>query len=123
VSRRRRLIALLILLVFVTGSGYVGWRLSRIAPIGTAYAAKILCSEVFVAGRAPEPVIAEDVQADNIWLLRLVHARVDSARQQASATFLGLARREAQFRPGLGCTLALGSRPVPAPRSVPPALV
>ncbi len=124
-SRRLRRLLLLLLLVLVVGSVYGGWRLSRIAPIGSAYAAKMLCSWVFVSGREARSVIAEDILADNNWLLRLVHTRVDADSQRTSATFLGFARRDAQFRPGLGCTLALGTRIEAAPqleaRAVEPA--
>jgi CubicO group peptidase (beta-lactamase class C family) len=88
---------------------YGGWMLARLAPIGSAYAAKMLCSGVFVSGREPASVIAEDILADNTALLRLVQVEADRARQRTSATFLGFARREAQFRPALGCTLAIGT--------------
>jgi hypothetical protein len=115
VSRRQRRLLLLFLLVLVAGSLYGGWRLSRLAPIGSAYAAKMLCSWVFVSGREPASVIAEDILADNTWLLRLVNTQVDADRRRTSATFLGFARRDAQHRPGLGCTLALGARIEAAP--------
>jgi CubicO group peptidase (beta-lactamase class C family) len=85
------------------------YHLSRIAPIGTAYAAKTLCSGVFVSGRNPQAVIDEDIMAGVHPLLRFVAPTVDRARQRASAQFLGFAQRDAQYRPGLGCTLALGT--------------
>jgi CubicO group peptidase (beta-lactamase class C family) len=68
----------------------------------------MLCSGVFVSGRSAQSVIDEDIMAGVHPLLRLVHASVDETRQRAHATFLGMASREAQFRPGLGCTLAIG---------------
>src|SRR5262249_6798053 len=68
-----------------------------------------LCSGVFVTGRSVEEVIREDVVADNHPLLRVVSMSVDATRRLATARFLGLARRTAVYRPGLGCTLALGS--------------
>lgn len=114
-SPRLRRPILLVLLLLVAVSAYGGWKLSRLAPIGSAYAAKILCSAVFVAGRQPESVIAEDIIADNTWLLRLVRAQIDPENRRASATFLGFARRDAQFRPGLGCTLAIGTPVSPGP--------
>jgi CubicO group peptidase (beta-lactamase class C family) len=115
VSPRLRRLLLLVLLLLVAASAYGGWRLARLAPIGSAYAAKTLCSGVFVAGRRANVVIAEDVLADNTWLLHLVHPEVDLKNQRASATFLGFAPRLAQFRPGLGCTLAIGAPLPPEP--------
>ena len=120
VSSRLRRTLLLFLVVLVAASVYGGWTLSRLAPIGSAYAAKMLCSGVFVSGRQPSAVIAEDIQADNTWLLRLVRVRADAQNRRTSATFLGFARREAQFRPGLGCTLAITPIPLVADPAVSP---
>ena len=99
---------LAIALLLATGLGYGAYLLSRLVPIGTAYAAKTLCSGVFVTGRPAEAVIREDVVADNHPLLRVVSMSVDATRGLANARFLGLALRTAVYRPGLGCTLALG---------------
>jgi CubicO group peptidase (beta-lactamase class C family) len=96
-------------LVAVTAAGFAGWLVSRMAPIGAAYAAKTLCSGVFVSGRAAEAVVREDILADNHPLLRLILPSLDEGGHKASATFLGMARRDAVFRPGLGCTLVIGS--------------
>ena len=97
-----------LVVVAVLALAIAGWHLARIAPIGTAYAAKTLCSGVFVSGREPQPVIDEDIMAEVHPLLRLVTPQLDRDRQRASARFLGFAAREAQYRPGLGCTLAIG---------------
>ena len=87
---------------------YGGWTLSRLAPVGTGYVAKMLCSGVFVSGRPASSILEEDVRADSHPLLGLVSASVDDERRRSSASFLGMATRVAQYRPGLGCTLALG---------------
>jgi CubicO group peptidase (beta-lactamase class C family) len=84
-----------------------GWILVQLAPIGNAYAAKTLCSGVFLAGRPAHAVIQEDILADNHPLLQLVTPSLDAQPRRASATFFGLAERVAQFRPGFGCTLTL----------------
>jgi CubicO group peptidase (beta-lactamase class C family) len=103
-------IAILVACALGTGAlGYGAYLLARLAPIGTAYAAKTLCSGVFVSHRAAEDVIREDIRADNHPLLVVIRPWVEASAQQASATFFGLARRDALFRPGLGCTLALGT--------------
>ena len=108
VPRFRRL-ALAVAFFLCIGIVAATYHLSRIAPIGTAYAAKTLCSGVFVSGRDPQAVIDEDIMGGVDPLLRLVAPAVDRARQRASARFLGFAQRDAQYRPGLGCTLALGT--------------
>jgi len=56
-------------------------------------------------------VIREDIIADNHPLIRFISANIDRERNVASASFLGMMRREAAFRPGLGCTLAIGVSP------------
>jgi hypothetical protein len=48
--------------------------------IGAAYAAKIVCSNVFLADRDPAEVLRDDVQAPGIWLLSLVRVSVDRPR-------------------------------------------
>jgi hypothetical protein len=95
--------------LLTTGFGYCAYLLSQMAPIGTAYAAKTLCSWVFVSGRQTGEVIREDIVADNHPLLRLALPTVDTNRRIATATFLGLARRDAEYHPGLGCTLSIGA--------------
>jgi CubicO group peptidase (beta-lactamase class C family) len=87
---------------------YGGWTFSRLAPVGTGYVAKALCSGVFVSGRPARSILEEDVRADSHALLGLVSASVDRERGRTSASLLGMAKRVAQYRPGLGCTLALG---------------
>jgi CubicO group peptidase (beta-lactamase class C family) len=110
--RPSRRIALAFLLFSVSAAlVYASWSLTRLVPIGTAYAAKTLCSGVFLSGRPARSVIEEDILADNHPLLRLVTPSLDAQRRRASATFLGAAERVAQFRPGFGCTLALGVEP------------
>lgn len=95
-------------LALVAAIGYAGYMLSRLAPIATGYAAKALCSGVFVSGRPASSVIDVDIMAGVHPLLKLVRPSVDPEHHRARATFVGFAAREADFRPGLGCTLALG---------------
>jgi CubicO group peptidase (beta-lactamase class C family) len=96
-----------VFLLVLTGFG-VGWFFWGIAPIGSAYTAKRVCSEVFVAGRDPEEIFAVDVLADNNPLLPLTSYEVDREQKRISATLLGTNERVAVYRDHLGCTLALG---------------
>jgi hypothetical protein len=82
---------------------YVGYQL---ASIGTAYSARILCSGVFVSHRSPESILATDLGADALAVLRRVVAtQVDPVNRQVSAHTLGFARRVATYREGFGCAL------------------
>ena len=81
----------------------------RVAQVGTGFAAKSVCSGVFVSGRAPEAVITEDLAAYRNPVVDLVRVEVDRARGVATARLLGLAERQAVHREGLGCTLAIGA--------------
>ncbi len=77
--------------------------LRPIAPIATGYAAKTICSGVFVSGRAPEDV--EGDLPDNP-LVPLLRTSVDRDEGSVRATLLGAAASTAWFTEGLGCTLA-----------------
>lgn len=111
ISRPVKFALLGLAVLLATAIGYGVYLLARLAPIGTAYAAKMLCSGVFVGGRPADEVIHEDIVADNHPLLRLVQPSLDVTRQLATATFLGMARRDAQYRRGLGCTIVIGTSP------------
>ncbi len=75
----------------------------KIAPIGSAYKAKRICSCVFLAGRNPDQVVKEDVAG-----LGYIGFDIDKQAKSVTGNFLGLAKRTALYREGLGCTLVLG---------------
>ncbi len=76
-----------------------------ILTVGTAYAAKMVCSSVFVAGRDERDVFKVDVQAPGNPLMRAFRMDVDHERKRVSATLLGFSGRSvAVYRDGLGCT-------------------
>jgi CubicO group peptidase (beta-lactamase class C family) len=91
--------------LLASGLGYGVYLLSLMAPIGTAYAAKTLCSGVFVANRPADDVIREDIRADNHPLLQAIEPHIDRAHQSAYATLFGMAKREAVYLPDRGCSL------------------
>lgn len=82
-----------------------GWFGVPAVAVGTGHKARVLCSGVFVSGRAPEAVLA-DLQVDDLSTLRFVGASVDHGAKTVSARWLGLERR-AVYREGLGCALEL----------------
>jgi len=84
-------------LVFVNG-----W----IAPTGTGYYAKILCSGLFVDGLERERVESEELRP--YWY---ISASVDDEAKTVTSRLLGMAPRTALYREGLGCTLAIDATP------------
>jgi CubicO group peptidase (beta-lactamase class C family) len=108
---RLRLLLLGLGALVLAALAYGGWWLARLAPIGSAYAAKTVCSSVFVGQRDERDVLDQDLRAGNHPLLGLVRVGVDRGRRRVSATFVGFAPRVAQYRTGHGCTLAIGLPP------------
>jgi len=94
-------IAVVVLGVTLTAAVY-GYRL---AAIGAAYKAKILCSGVFVSRRDPRSVLATDLSAGDLAALRHIDAHVDHESREVTAAFLYLHSRNAVYRNGCGCTL------------------
>ena len=86
----------------------VGWLVvlpPELLRVGDGYAAKIVCSNVFIAGRDANAVLADDVQAPGNPLLRLVRISVDETRKAVTARMFGFAAPgHAIYREGLGCT-------------------
>ena len=99
--------ALVVLLLIIVAGGAV-W-LSVYPPellkVGDGYAAKIVCSNTFVAKRDPAVVLADDVQAPGNPALRLIRVSVDRDEGVVRARFLGMfAPNYALYRGALGCT-------------------
>lgn len=73
--------------------------------VGSGYAAKIVCSSVFISGRDPQQVLAEDVQAPGHPLLKLMWQDVDLAGKTVTTHLLGLfAPGYAAWHEGFGCS-------------------
>ena len=101
------LVKWLLVLVAVIVAGVAAW-LYLFPPdlirVGTGYAAKIVCSNAFVAGRDPDEVLSVDVQAPGHPVLRLVTVSVDRNERTVRAGLLGVfGRSVAVAREGLGC--------------------
>lgn len=75
--------------------------------IAANYTAKIVCSNVFLAGRDAGQVLAVDVQAPGHPILKLMMLDVDKDAGVVSAGLLGIfGKGTAVMRPGLGCANA-----------------
>jgi len=71
-------------------------------PIITAFAAKGMCSCVFIADRDPESVANQDL---SFFPISLATTKVNYDDKSATATLLGLVKRKAIYREGLGCAV------------------
>ncbi|WP_343729797.1 serine hydrolase [Duganella sp.] len=76
----------------------------ELARVGANYSAKIVCSNVFIAGRDAHAVLADDVQAPGHPALGHLKISVDQARKTVRAQFFGfIGDGMAVYRPGTGC--------------------
>lgn len=96
-----------LVLVLVAIAALAGWLFFAppdLIRVGTGYSAKMVCSNVFIAGRDPEEVLAVDVQAPGHPLLGFIDIDVDREREIVSAALLGVfGRNQAVHREELGC--------------------
>ncbi|MFM9884656.1 MAG: serine hydrolase domain-containing protein, partial [Burkholderiales bacterium] len=80
--------------------------LMKITAVASGYFAKQLCSEVFVAGRAPKTVVETDLRYFFPgFVIGVARWSTDAEAGTARASFLGLGPRVARFRAGAGCAL------------------
>lgn len=125
VTLRRILAALLILIA--AGTLALWLKPPDLLRVGANYAAKTVCSNVYLAGREADEVLSSDVQAPGIWLLRWLRVSIDKQHGVVRAGFLGfIGNGLAVSRGGAGCTNVADGKldqvAVPAPRpSVLPA--
>ena len=83
--------------------------------VGSGYSAEILCGAVFVSGRDPAAVEAEDLSGPGFELLRYFDKRVERDDQRVTASFHGLASQTAVLRDGFGCTRIDGGTELDTP--------
>jgi CubicO group peptidase (beta-lactamase class C family) len=107
--RTRRLVVRIAGLALLAVLGAALDRAVRLASIGVAYKAKMLCSGVFVSARDPQNILA-DLEVDDLAMLRHVSVSMDRATRSVTATILGIVTRWAVYRDGLGCALAFDTR-------------
>ncbi|MER9431638.1 serine hydrolase [Mesorhizobium sp. M0408] len=85
-------------------AGWLYFAPPELIRVGSGYAAKIVCSNVFIAGRDADDVLAVDVQAPGHPLLKLMRVSVDKEKGTVSAGLFGvLGKSVAVARDGLGC--------------------
>ena len=123
---RRRVLTLLTCLVgipllgIVGLSGWVAFIRPEVLPLLSAYAAKTVCSNVFIAERDADAVIRTDVQFMEHSVTKLVKIDIDTTGRRVEAALFGLfARRYAGYAEGRGCTIILKDE-IPDRAAAPP---
>ena len=79
----------------------------RVASILVAYKAKMLCSEVFVAGRDAH-VAERELEVDDLTPLKYISTAVDSEARRVTSSVAGIIRHEAVYRESRGCAVRFG---------------
>jgi CubicO group peptidase (beta-lactamase class C family) len=101
----RRIFAVLLLLL-VAVALLLWLKPPELLRVGANYSAKIVCSNVFLAGRDPQEVLDVDVQAPGISILKLMRVSVDRRLGVVRAGFFGvIGDGVAQYRRDKGCTV------------------
>lgn len=105
VLRILKSLALLVILVVIGAAAWLAVSPPELLKVGNGYAAKIVCSNVFIAGRNADDVLYDDVQAPGNPLLRLLRVEVDRDIGRVTSRFMGLfAPSYALYRGAFGCT-------------------
>lgn len=99
---KRKLIIRIVLAVFAIGLFYGGYYFYARLPIITAYAAKDMCSCVFIGDRDPEDVIKNEFQFS---LVKHAHAEVDFENKTVTASVWGMGDKTAYYHPQKGCAI------------------
>lgn len=113
------LLAIVIFLIAAVG-GWLYQSPPELIKVGSAYSAKIICSNVVLAGRDARQVLEVDVQAPGHPLLKLMDFSVDREKRTITAGLFGIfGKGMAVARPGFGCTTVPDGKldavlPVPA---------
>ncbi len=114
-----KLLKRILLLLLVVGVGYVIRYAWLSFPIMSGFTAKNMCSCVFVGGRNPKSVDAEELGS---FPLSLASYKVDTVNAVVTSTVLGMAKQKAIYRKGFGCTLVNELSEEDIRKQVPPVL-
>ena len=101
--KKKKLIFLTILIILIGG---VLYGINKYAVIFNGYAAKEVCSCIYLSGRDQADIEKHDLNNPFVSLPKNVW---DSLNRTVTSTFLGMARQTAVYRDGLGCALVADS--------------
>ena len=95
----------LFVLAVAAAAGWLYFFPPDLIRVATSYSAKMVCSNVFIAGRDPHDVLTIDVQEQGHPILKYIKLKVDEKEGTVRATLAGLFGESiALHRSGLGCT-------------------
>lgn len=100
-AKTRLRVAAIIVSLALIAVGVAGYRAVRVL---SGHVAKVTCSAVFLSGREPGQVMGEELAQYGF-----MSTSIDRETASVFASLFGLAGRQAIFRPGLGCTLVIGT--------------
>jgi CubicO group peptidase (beta-lactamase class C family) len=103
--RRRNLVLIVLAVIAVAGVWITARPILAQAPIGSGYIASWMCSGVFVSGRMPNDLWAQEFGSETDELLARFSVTVDTEARTVRASLFGLAPAVAAYRQGLGCVL------------------
>lgn len=104
---RLALAAAAVVVIIAGGALLLATKPPELLRVGANYGAKMVCSNVFLAGRDAQTVLADDVQAPGHAVLKYLRVRVDQDRKTVRTQFLGfIGDGMAVYRPGTGCAVA-----------------
>ena len=99
-----KILAGTVALLLAGGATGLHWMPPEMLRVGVNYSAKIVCSNVFLAQRDAQQVLADDVQAPGHPALKLMRINVDREHNLVHANMLGfIGGGLAVYRPGTGC--------------------
>ena len=107
-KRRGKIFSVVLAGFILAGLVFSGWYIQKAVPIGTGYAAKYLCSSVFISKRNPESVFPDEVKPVNP-LAKIIQFEVIPNQKAVTAHSFGLFKSKAIYREGCGCTLVVGT--------------
>ena len=88
------------------------WYFNKALPVFIGFAAKSLCSGVFISARIPGVVFEDDIRP-MIKHAPWVNYAVSMAEKSVTVDLAGVFKRQANYRPGCGCTLAVDGGQIP----------
>jgi len=97
----RKILKYLSLILFICFVVYL-W---KYLPVISGHVAKEMCSDIFVSGRTPNDITRHET---GIFPYNLASFTINTEDSSVSASVLGLAKRKAIYRKGLGATLISG---------------
>lgn len=101
-SKKKKIIWRVVIFIVLAGLFYGGYYIYARLPIITAYAAKDMCSCVFIGERNSEDVLNNEFQFS---LVKHANAEVDMEKKSVTATVWGMGSKTAYYHTQKGCAI------------------